>query len=278
MSKHDVFIVFGEEKNTLAEVIETLGTKVKLKDIKAGKIEGVSIKEIEDFEEDTETANEELEAHKEDQEHTNEVTNELDEAAVTDTLEGSAEDTTESTNEPEDTVEDTIESTNEDTVEDKKDISSLTMAEKMAILAERHAKKVAENPEGNKKGKKDKVVFNGTFPEVGTIKDEKDLKKIYKQLTNEQLDEWITLEGLEYNKNSNEGINRMRKCMAITALHFPKTPSNKNKSKYADISTEQLIEMAIDAELDIKDHKGDNRILRMYLIMALRDANLLESK
>jgi hypothetical protein len=168
--------------------------------------------------------------------------------------------------------------TKADAPTDKKDVASMTMEEKMALLAERHAKKVAENPTGDKGNKSKKVVFDGTFPEVGSIKDEKELKKIYKQLTNAQLDEWMSLEGLTYTVNANESINRMRKCMAVTALHFPKTPSTKNKSKYADITTEELVEMAINAELDIKDHKGDNRILRMYLIMALRDAGILEAK
>jgi hypothetical protein len=34
--------------------------------------------------------------------------------------------------------------------------------------------------------------------------------------------------------------------------------------------------MAIDNDVEVKDHRGDDRILRMYLIMALRDAGVIE--
>ena len=121
---------------------------------------------------------------------------------------------------------------------------------------------------------KDKVIF----PEVGTVEDPKSLKKIYKGLSEAQLDEWLALEGLtdKVKISGHAPIDRMRKCMAITALHFPPAPkSTKSKSKYADYSTEDLVQMAIDNDIAIKDDKGDVRILRMYAIMALREAGVL---
>jgi hypothetical protein len=119
-----------------------------------------------------------------------------------------------------------------------------------------------------------------TYPEVGTVGDKKELKKVYKKLTDAQLDEWLELEGLtdKVKLCEHESINRMRKCMAITALHFPPEPSQgaKSKSKYADFTTEQLVQMALDNDVVVKDDKGDARILRMYTIMALKEAGVLE--
>ena len=116
-----------------------------------------------------------------------------------------------------------------------------------------------------------------TFPEVGSVADHKALKKIYKGLTDAQLDEWLALEGLtDKVKLCGHGpIDRMRKCMAITNLHFPKESAVKTKSKYADYTTEQLVQMAMDSDVEVKDDKGDMRILRMYTIMALKQAGVL---
>jgi len=120
----------------------------------------------------------------------------------------------------------------------------------------------------------------GNYPEVGTVTDTSVLKKIYKKLSDKQLDEWLELEGLtdKVNLCEHAAINRMRKCMTITNLHFPKTPgaSKAKKSKYADYTTEQLVQMCADNDLDIKDDKGDMRILRMYSIMTLKKAGVLE--
>jgi hypothetical protein len=119
-----------------------------------------------------------------------------------------------------------------------------------------------------------------SYPEVGTVADEKALKKVYKKLSDAQLDEWLAIEGLtdKVKLCDHDAINRMRKCMAITALHFPKAPSSgkSSKSKYADYTTEQLCQMAIDNDVEVKDDKGDVRILRMYTIMALKAAGVLE--
>jgi hypothetical protein len=115
------------------------------------------------------------------------------------------------------------------------------------------------------------------YPEPGSFKDEKALKKFYKQLSDEQLDEWIELEGLKYKECEHPSINRMRKCMAIRELHFPTKPkaNTKSKSKYSHFSTEQLVEMANKAGIPVKDSKGSDQILRMYTIMALREKGLI---
>ena len=123
------------------------------------------------------------------------------------------------------------------------------------------------------------VESESLFPEVGSVPDHKALKKIYKKLTDAQLDEWLELEGLtdKVKLTDHDAINRMRKCMSITELHFPKPVSEgKSKSKYSSMSTEDLVKLAMDNDLDIKDDKGDIRIMRMYTIMALREAGLLD--
>lgn len=119
------------------------------------------------------------------------------------------------------------------------------------------------------------------YPEVGDFEDEKAIKKYIKGLTDEQLQAWCELEGAEWVENEHRNINRMRMAMAIKAVHFPelaKKPSSKKKSKYAEYTTEELVEMAIDNNVEVRDDKGNERILRMYTIMALREAGLLEAK
>jgi hypothetical protein len=112
------------------------------------------------------------------------------------------------------------------------------------------------------------------FPEVGTISQD-DLKKFYKQLSNEQLAEWLELEGLEHKPSDSEPINRMRMCMAILYSHYPKTTAPKKKSKYADFSLEDLLTMALEKEV-IFEATDDERILRMRAIMALRAAGHIQ--
>ena len=69
----------------------------------------------------------------------------------------------------------------------------------------------------------------------------------------------------------------MRKCMAIKDYHFPRqTKAKRSKSKYADYTTEDLLEMALENDVEVKDSKGNLRILRMYCIMALREAGIIE--
>ena len=63
------------------------------------------------------------------------------------------------------------------------------------------------------------------YPEVGDYEDSADLKKFYKKLSVEQLEEWIELEGLEVTPTDSQPIYRMRLCMAILYKHFPKAES-----------------------------------------------------
>lgn len=114
------------------------------------------------------------------------------------------------------------------------------------------------------------------YPEKGQFSDIKELKKYYKQLTDEQLDEWLELEGLEVKLCDNDGINRMRKCMKISDLHFPREKKSKKKSKYAQYTTIDLLQLCLDNNIEISDGKGDERILRMYAIVALRKAGVIE--
>ncbi len=116
------------------------------------------------------------------------------------------------------------------------------------------------------------------YPEVGDFADEKAMKKYIKKLSDQSLQEWCILEGAQWKPNDHESINRMRMAMAIKAIHFPDTApkkSKKSKSKYADYTTEQLVQMALDADVEVPDDKGDMRICRMYTIMALKKAGLL---
>lgn len=114
------------------------------------------------------------------------------------------------------------------------------------------------------------------FPEVGDYEDPSDLKKFYKKLSVKQLQEWVGIEGLEVKPTDSQPIYRMRLCMAILYKHFPKAESKpKSKRKYTQ-TTEELVQMAIDHEVDIKDDKGNEQILRMYTIMALRNAGVLK--
>lgn len=116
------------------------------------------------------------------------------------------------------------------------------------------------------------------FPEVGEYKDIKALKKFIKGLSDEALAEWVTLEGLEVKDYGNPAIQRMRNAMAINALHFPdsvRQSKPKKESPYKKYTTEELVQMALDKDIEVKDAKGDPRIERMYTIMALREAGVL---
>jgi hypothetical protein len=119
------------------------------------------------------------------------------------------------------------------------------------------------------------------YPEVGHFETDKAMKKYIKGLSDNELKEWCELEGAVYNANDHQSINRMRMAMAIKGIHFPDTVakggSTKKKAKYADFSTEDLVQMAIDNDIEVRDDKGDLRILRMYTIMALKEAGLLQA-
>ena len=120
------------------------------------------------------------------------------------------------------------------------------------------------------------------YPEVGYFADEPAMKKYIKKLTNEQLYEWCAQEGAEYNEHDNPSINRMRAAMAIKAKHFTHLSAgngkskSKKKSKYSDYSNEQLAQLCLDNDVDVRDAKGDTRIERMYMIMDLRNAGVLQ--
>lgn len=121
----------------------------------------------------------------------------------------------------------------------------------------------------------EKYVAENGYPEVGHFEDKADLQKFYKHCTDEQLAEWVDLEGLEYTPNESAPINRMRMCMAILYKNFPKAPSAKKKSKYADYSLEDLLQLAMDKDV-VFESTDDDRIMRMRAIMALRAAGHLE--
>lgn len=117
------------------------------------------------------------------------------------------------------------------------------------------------------------------YPEVGDFKDEKAMKKFIKGLSDESLEEWCILEGAIWKHNDHQSINRMRMAMAIKAIHFPDTApkaTSKKKSKYGHYSNEELVQMALDNDISVPDDKGDLRIMRMYTIMALKKAGLIE--
>lgn len=118
------------------------------------------------------------------------------------------------------------------------------------------------------------VEYPDSFESVDAI------KKFISRLSTDQLIEWAELEGVLDNAkpNDNASIYRMRVAVAVREKFFPsqRSSSPKKKSKYADYSTEQLLEMALENDIEVKDAKGDQRILRMYLIMALRNAEVLD--
>lgn len=115
------------------------------------------------------------------------------------------------------------------------------------------------------------------FPEVGFFTEKTDLQKFYKKLDTEVIAEWVELEGLEFKPcPESPSIHRMRLAQAVLYKHFPKAPSKpKQKSKYADYTTEQLVEMAVANEVPV-EATDDLRILRMRTIMALRAHKLVD--
>lgn len=115
------------------------------------------------------------------------------------------------------------------------------------------------------------------YPEVGVFDDKKVLQRFYKQLPTAVLEDWGTLEGLTWKPcPEHESIHRMRVAQEILYKHFPKAPSKgKAKSKYADYTTEQLIDMAASKDVPV-EVTDDMRILRMRTIMALRAHGVIE--
>lgn len=240
---NNVYVVNGEEKvSTLAEVAKILGvSRVAKKDVEEGKYD-VVIEEAAVSLADTEEVVEEVVAEEEDILEGVEVVEDEEE-------EEAAEDVEEPTDE-----EDSEEDENGDEWEEGYPVAT----------------EVEEDEEDE-----DEEI---EYPEVGDFEDEKAIKKYIKGLTDEQLQAWCELEGAEWVENEHRNINRMRMAMAIKAVHFPelaKKPSSKKKSKYAEYTTEELVEMAIDNNVEVRDDKGNERILRMYTIVALREAGLI---
>lgn len=120
------------------------------------------------------------------------------------------------------------------------------------------------------------------YPEKGVFPDEKAIKGYIKKLSDPELYEWCELEGVTWKTNEHDGINRMRAAMAMKSFHMgtasASTGKSKKKGKYSDYTTEELVAMALEHDVDVKPYNGDDmRILRMYTIMALKDAGLLEA-
>lgn len=227
-----------EEFTTIGALNKFTGTRVTKKDIEAGKHENIAIEEP---------------VEEQDSLDLQEVADATDNVEIV--MVGDAPkapvvepDTEELTNEDTDTTEevDTEELTNE---EDTEEVDEPT-----------------EDVEAD-------------YPEVGEFEDDKEISAYIKELSNEQLEDWANIEGVEFKKYDNPPIHRMRLAMAIKQLHFPKavsTPAKKKKSKYGDYSTGDLAAMAIEHDVEVKDAKGDPRIERMYLIVALRNAGHIE--
>ena len=121
------------------------------------------------------------------------------------------------------------------------------------------------------------VISKGGYPEVGYFKEKKDLQKFYKQLDTAMLEDWCKVEGLEYKPcEDNDSIHRMRVAMAILYKHFPNAPAKaKSKAKYADYTTEALMQLALDNDIAFEPCE-DDRILRMRAIMSLRANKIIE--
>lgn len=130
------------------------------------------------------------------------------------------------------------------------------------------------------KGKVDAVDWignNGGYPEVGQFEDKKVLQKFYKQLDTEVIEDWCSVEGVEFKAcPESEQIHRMRACMAILYLHFPKAPAkSKSESPYKKFTLEDLLQMAVDNDVPVEPTESE-QIMRMRTIMALRAAKVIE--
>lgn len=260
-----VFVINGEQvATTVREVCEVLGRKVTKKDILAGLVEEVVEMDEKEVAEMGLGAEAELEGAEDIAE---EVDKALNEDVNLEDDEEDTEDTEEDTEDEEDEEEDTKA---EDTGADKNKVPA-SLAEKLKAITK---------PSGSTAPKSDKYEEGAEieYPEKGT-KTVEELKALYKRLTDKHLDDWLELEGLTYTPSDNPGINRMRKCMAITNFHHPKAnggSGKKSKSKYAQYTTEDLVQLCMDNNVEVKDSQGDMRILRMYCIISLRNAGLLK--
>lgn len=287
---------------TVGEVNKLIptGKRVTKKDIEEGKVEGVTVatdtQEGLQLDEVVEASEGRIQViHVTDNATTEEDT--VTEEDTTDEVEHSDEPVEETT---EDTEEDTEEPTEEDTNDEVSDedfeqpqrkepvaepvkgsVESTKVDGKLKDLV---AKLKQPEPKADKgsKVKQDLAGEDVEYPERGSYGEDgvDELKKFISRLSNEQLQEWVDIEGLQekVKENDNPAIYRMRLAMAIREAHYPKSSTSKpkSKSKYGHYTTEQLLEMALDNDVEVKDAKGDNRILRMYTIVALRNAGVIE--
>jgi hypothetical protein len=114
------------------------------------------------------------------------------------------------------------------------------------------------------------------FPEVGFFADEKAFKKHIKDTSDADIKAWVDSLGIEVKDYNSAPINRMRQIMAIKELHFPSPPrAAKKQSPYAKWTTEELVQMAVDASL-IFETTDDPKIMRMRTIMALRVNGIID--
>ncbi|AGR47114.1 hypothetical protein SHANETTE_5 [Bacillus phage Shanette] len=268
------YLVNGEETvATVKEVGAILGVKVTKKGILAGEYEGVEV--IEDIvEESIEVAGAEgmdendtkaVEEHLEVKEAMAKEEAIQEEQAVLSELEEELHTEEEV---PAPVEEEVVEEPTAPVVEEPKE----------EVTDWRAMAKKLKQPEPKAKAPKVKEDLAGQeieYPEVGHFESIDDIKKFYKRLSMEQISEWADIEGLEWKHNDNPGINRMRACMAISNHHFPKKSGSKKKAKYGHLTTEELLEMAIDNDIEVRDGKGNENILRMYTIMALKQAGIL---
>lgn len=238
------FKVEGHEQlvDTAKEVQKLLGGKVTMKDIIAGKVEGVTLVD-EHTGEDASLIGKHLGDSDVDTEHKDEfASKEADEE-----LEAFMSD-----------VPDHILAAAKQAEQDEKDVADALAGK------------------GTNTGNDEDEI---EYPEKGTMKDEKAISKFIRKLTDKQVAEWAELEGLSYKVHeTSEPINRMRAVMAIKAYHFPKADAgtaSKSKSKYGAYTLEELVAMAAEAKITVKDAKGDLKIQRMYTIMALKEKGLL---
>lgn len=266
-----VYLINNEEEvATIAEVCEILGVKVTKKQVLAGEVEGVEYVEsaLDDIAVDVEDDK--------DTELIDDINGALDEEIdTTEDTEEVIEDEVDIKEVPQDTEDTNTEDTNTQGADkaeySKEDLAKMSLADKLKLITKPSQPKASKKVE---KYDEDKEI---DFPEVGYFKTKDELKEFYKPLQDSHLDQWIELEGLTWKECGNPGIDRMRRCMAITNLHFPsQSKAKKSKSKYAQYSTERLVEMCLENDVELADAKGNLKILRMYAIVALRKEGIIE--
>lgn len=114
------------------------------------------------------------------------------------------------------------------------------------------------------------------YPVLGAFEEDKALKKFYKQLPTEVLEDWSSKLGATYKEcPDNDSIHRMRVAMSILYTYFPKETKGKAKSKYSSYTLEDLVNLALDNSVAVED-TDDMKIMRMRLIMGLRANKVIE--